>query len=84
VREGVVLELQAAVARTLVASVAARDAYTGEHSQAVVAQSAAIAKYLGLSDQQVADIKQAEIRDGIATQFCPTAANALRQLLTNT
>jgi HD-GYP domain-containing protein (c-di-GMP phosphodiesterase class II) len=25
-----------------------------------------------------------EIRDGIATQFCPTAANALLQLLTST
>jgi hypothetical protein len=77
------LELQAAVAQALVASVGARDAYTGEHSEAVVAQAAAIARYLGLSDEEVADVKQVALLHDIGKIAIPDAILQKRGPLTD-
>jgi response regulator RpfG family c-di-GMP phosphodiesterase len=51
------LELQAAAAEALVAAVAARDAYTGEHSRRVVGHAIAVAQRLGLSEREVTEVR---------------------------
>jgi hypothetical protein len=52
------LELQAAAARTLIAAVQARDAYTGDHSAAVVEYALAAARALDLSDREITEVEQ--------------------------
>ena len=76
------LELQAAVAKTLVASVQARDAYTGEHSQAVVKQAGAVARHLALNDREVADVEQVALLHDIGKIAIPDAILQKRGPLT--
>lgn len=55
------LRLKATGVGALLAALEARDNYTGEHSEAVVELSVAVARQLGLSDEEVADIEQAAV-----------------------
>jgi hypothetical protein len=67
------LELQAAAAQTLVAAVEARDAYTGEHSQAVVEHAVAVARRLGMSDDEVIDVQHVALLHDIGKISIPDA-----------
>jgi HD-GYP domain-containing protein (c-di-GMP phosphodiesterase class II) len=67
------LQLQAAGARTLIAAVEARDAYTGEHSQAVVKHAEAVARALGLSEEQVIDVSHVALLHDIGKIAIPDA-----------
>lgn len=55
-RRSRVLEIQAASADTLLAAVAARDAYTASHSEEVVDLSRRVAGRLGLSEREVEEV----------------------------
>ena len=52
------LAVKATGAGALLAALAARDGYTGEHSEAVVDLSVGVARRLGLSEEEIADIEQ--------------------------
>jgi response regulator RpfG family c-di-GMP phosphodiesterase len=52
------LAVRATGAGALLAALDARDGYTGEHSKAVVDLSVKVARRLGLSEEEVADIEQ--------------------------
>jgi response regulator RpfG family c-di-GMP phosphodiesterase len=52
------LEVRATGVRALLAALAARDGYTGVHSEAVVEQAAAVARRMGLSEEEVAYVEQ--------------------------
>lgn len=51
-------ELRAAGVGALLAALVARDGYTGEHSQAVVDHSVAVARHMGLLEEGVTDVEQ--------------------------
>ena len=51
-------EVRATGAGALLAALVARDGYTGEHSKAVVEQAVAVARRMGLSEDEVADVEQ--------------------------
>ena len=55
------LEVKATGAGALLAALEARDGYTGEHSQAVVDLSVAVARRLGLSHEEISDTEQAAL-----------------------
>ena len=55
------LEAKATGAGALLAALEARDGYTGEHSEAVVDLSVAVARRLGLSEEEVSDVEQAAL-----------------------
>jgi response regulator RpfG family c-di-GMP phosphodiesterase len=67
------LQLQAAGAKTLIAAVEARDAYTGEHSQAVVEHAVAVARRLGLSEEQVVDVSHVALLHDVGKIAIPDA-----------
>jgi HD-GYP domain-containing protein (c-di-GMP phosphodiesterase class II) len=67
------LEVQAAAASTLIAAVQARDAYTGDHSEAVVQYARAVAHQLGLSDSEVAEVEQVALLHDIGKIAIPDA-----------
>jgi len=50
------LELRATAAQALIAAVQARDAYTAQHSRDVVDHAMAVARRLGLSDEEVTEV----------------------------
>ena len=52
------LAVNAAGASALLTALEARDGYTGNHSEAVVALSVKVARRLGLSEEEVAEIEQ--------------------------
>lgn len=52
-------QLQAAAVTTLSAALAARDGYTGDHSEAVVNLAVAVAKRMRLDEAQIADVEHA-------------------------
>ena len=52
------LETRATGVGALLAALAARDGYTGEHSEAVVGHAAAVARRMGLAEGQVAEVEQ--------------------------
>jgi response regulator RpfG family c-di-GMP phosphodiesterase len=52
------LEARATGAAALLAALAARDGYTGDHSEAVVAHAVTVAHRMGLSDGEVGDVEQ--------------------------
>ena len=52
------LEARATGAGALLAALAARDGYTGEHSEAVVGHAVTVARRMGLSEEEVADVEQ--------------------------
>ena len=65
------LELQAATARTLIAAVQARDAYTGEHSKAVVEHALSTARHLELTEDEVAEVEQVALLHDIGKIAIP-------------
>lgn len=67
------LELQAAAATALVTAVEARDAYTGDHSKAVVDAAAAVARQLGLSEPEIPDVKHVALLHDIGKIAVPDA-----------
>jgi response regulator RpfG family c-di-GMP phosphodiesterase len=50
------MELRATAAQALIAAVQARDAYTAQHSRDVVDHALAVARRLGLSEEEVAEV----------------------------
>jgi response regulator RpfG family c-di-GMP phosphodiesterase len=67
------LEAQAAGAGALLAALEARDGYTGEHSRAVVELSVAVARRLGLPEEEVADVEQAALLHDVGKLGVPDA-----------
>ncbi len=67
------LELQAAAAVGLLAAVRARDAYTRDHSWAVVDRAAAVARELGLGEAGVTDVKQVALLHDVGKIAVPHA-----------
>ena len=67
------LELQAAATRTLIAAVQARDAYTADHSRAVVELAVASARRLELSDSDVAEVEHVALLHDIGKIGIPDA-----------
>jgi hypothetical protein len=67
------LEIQAAAAKTLVAAVEARDAYTAEHSQAVVELAVGVARKLHLNEPEIADVKHVALLHDIGKLSIPDA-----------
>jgi hypothetical protein len=67
------LQLQAATAQTLIAAVAARDSYTASHSKAVVAQAVTVARRLGVSKDEAADIEHVALLHDIGKIAIPDA-----------
>jgi HD-GYP domain-containing protein (c-di-GMP phosphodiesterase class II) len=65
--------IKAASTGTLIAAVEARDHYTGEHSAAVVSHAIAVARKLGLSDAEVADVEQVALLHDIGKIAIPDA-----------
>ena len=55
------LEIRATGVGALLVALEARDGYTGEHSQAVVELSMAVARRMGLSEEEVADVERAAL-----------------------
>ena len=51
-------EVQSAAAKALIAAVQARDSYTAQHSREVVEGAVAVARRLGCSDEEVADVER--------------------------
>jgi response regulator RpfG family c-di-GMP phosphodiesterase len=52
------LQIETTGGRALLAALEARDGYTGEHSTAVVELAVSVSQRMGLSEEEVADIKQ--------------------------
>lgn len=52
------LEVRATGVGALLAALVARDGYTGDHSQALVEQAAAVARRVGLSEEEAAEVEQ--------------------------
>jgi hypothetical protein len=67
------LQLQAATAQTLIAAVEARDSYTGEHSKGVVRHATAVARRLGLSTTETADVEHVALLHDIGKISIPDA-----------
>jgi HD-GYP domain-containing protein (c-di-GMP phosphodiesterase class II) len=55
------LAIKAAGVGALLAAIEARDGYTGDHSKGVVALSVRLARQLGLSEEEVADVERAAL-----------------------
>lgn len=55
------LEVRATGVGALLAALVARDGYTGDHSQAVVEHSVTVARRMGLSEGEVAEVEQAAL-----------------------
>ena len=64
-------ELEAATSTALLTAVQARDAYTGEHSRAVVDSAAAVARELGLSERELTDVKHVALLHDIGKIALP-------------
>jgi putative nucleotidyltransferase with HDIG domain len=68
-----VLELQASASSTLLTALAARDGYSGEHSQAVVDLAIRVAEHLGLGNAEVQQVHQAALLHDIGKIAIPDA-----------
>ncbi len=55
------LQIRASAVDALLTALAARDGYTGQHSEAVVDLSTAVARRMGLSQEEVIDVEQAAL-----------------------
>ena len=66
-------EREAAVTETLIAAVAARDAYTADHSREVVNHAIAVARRLGLSEQETADVSRVAMLHDVGKISIPDA-----------
>jgi response regulator RpfG family c-di-GMP phosphodiesterase len=65
------LELQATAASALIAAVEARDAYTSEHSQAVVEHAIGVARRLELSEAEIDDVRHVALLHDIGKIAVP-------------
>ncbi|CAN5609484.1 hypothetical protein BH20ACT19_BH20ACT19_01140 [soil metagenome] len=77
------LELQAAAGLALISALQERDAYTGDHSWAVVDQAAAVARQLKLSEAEVTDVKQVALLHDIGKIAVPDTILAKNGPLTH-
>ena len=55
------LQIKATGLGTLLAALKAREGYIGNHSQAVVELPMAVARWMGLSEEEIADVEQAAL-----------------------
>ena len=67
------MELQAAAGSALITALQARDAYTGDHSRAVVDHAVAVARQLGLGERDVTDVKHVALLHDIGKLAVPDA-----------
>ena len=67
------LRVNATGVGALLAALEARDGYTGEHSAAVVELSVAVARRLGLSEEETADVEQAALLHDVGKMGIPDA-----------
>ena len=67
------LELRASATSTLRAALAARDGYTGDHSEAVLELAASVAERLGLDESAVDRVRQAALLHDIGKIAIPDA-----------
>ena len=67
------LQLTTTAVEALLTALAARDGYTGEHSREVVALSVAVAREMGLADEEVAEIEQVALLHDIGKIAIPDA-----------
>jgi GAF domain-containing protein len=72
-RDDVDARVKAASTNTLIAAVEARDHYTGEHSAAVVNHAVEVARELGLSTGEMADVEQVALLHDIGKIAIPDA-----------
>ncbi len=76
------MELQAAAGLALISALQERDAYTGDHSWAVVNLAAAVARRLKLSETEVTDVKQVALLHDIGKIAVPDRILAKKGPLT--
>jgi putative nucleotidyltransferase with HDIG domain len=67
------LELENATAGAILAAVASRDAYTAEHSHAVVERALAVARELGLDEEETQAVRQVALLHDIGKLAIPDA-----------
>lgn len=67
------MELQAAAGSALITALQARDAYTGDHSRAVVDHAVAVAHQLELSEAELTDVKHVALLHDIGKLSIPDA-----------
>lgn len=67
------LEIQAAAVKTLSVALAARDGYTGDHSEAVVTLAAEVGRDLGLTEAELVDVHRAALLHDIGKLAIPDA-----------
>ncbi len=67
------MELQAAAASAMIAALQARDAYTGDHSRAVLDWAVAVARHLGLNEADVTEVKLVALLHDIGKLSIPDA-----------
>jgi diguanylate cyclase (GGDEF)-like protein len=67
------LEGEATAGQALLAALKARERYTAEHSEAVVALSTAVARELGLSDEEVVQVAQVALLHDVGKLGVPEA-----------
>lgn len=65
------LEIRATGVGALLAALEARDGYTGEHSEAVVELSVAVARRMGLSGEEIMDVEQAALLHDVGKMGVP-------------
>jgi putative nucleotidyltransferase with HDIG domain len=68
-----VLELQASASSTLLTALAARDGYSGEHSQAVLDLAVRVAEQMGLDEAEVQQVRQAALLHDVGKIAIPDA-----------
>jgi HD-GYP domain-containing protein (c-di-GMP phosphodiesterase class II) len=76
------LELENATATAILAAVASRDAYTAEHSHAVVERALAVARELGLDAEATQEVRQVALLHDIGKLGIPDAILLKPGLLT--
>ncbi|CAA9480926.1 MAG: hypothetical protein AVDCRST_MAG38-1994 [uncultured Solirubrobacteraceae bacterium] len=67
------LEVQAAAVTTLSVALAARDGYTGDHSEAVVRLAVEVGRQLGLGEAELIDVERAALLHDIGKLAIPDA-----------
>jgi hypothetical protein len=67
------MELQAAAGSALITALGARDAYTADHSRAVVDHAVAVARRLGLNEAEVTNVKHVALLHDIGKLSVPDA-----------
>jgi HD-GYP domain-containing protein (c-di-GMP phosphodiesterase class II) len=65
------LETRAAGVEALIAAVAERDSYTGQHSRGVVVAAGQVARLLGLSEEEVSDVERVALLHDIGKLGVP-------------